>query len=48
MKQNNINKATDLGVNIVLAIAVDWIDHFTIVNLVLILERFGSMSKAVT
>ena len=38
MKQNNINVATDLGVSIVIAIAVDWIDHFTIVDLVLIFE----------
>ena len=38
MKQNNINKATDLGVSIVIAIAVDRIDHFTKVDLVLIFE----------
>ena len=38
MKQNNINKATDLGVSIVIAIAVDRIDHFTRVDLVLIFE----------
>ena len=38
MKQNNINKATDLGVSIVIAIAVDQIDHFTKVDLVLIFE----------
>ena len=31
MTQNNINTATDLGVSIVIAaIAVDRIDHFTI------------------
>ena len=39
MKQNNINKATDLGVSIiVIAIAVDQINHFTKVDLVLIFE----------
>ena len=38
MTQNNINTATDLGVSIVIAIAVDQIDHFTKVDLVVIFE----------
>ena len=38
MTQSNINTATDLGVSIVIAIAVDRIDHFTKVDLVVIFE----------